>query len=87
MEGKKGKGLSSPERRNGATAEGCTLAQYSEQKGLPVPFLHSLGLTDYHYQGRPAVRIPYRNEQGEEIAVRFRIALAKSASLVVTCRV
>lgn len=69
-----------PQRQqdNRATVEGCTLAQYSAAKQLPVEFLHSLGLSDCRYQGRPAVRIPYRNEQGEEVAVRFRLALAKS---------
>ncbi len=58
-----------------ASATGCTLASYAIAKGLPIDFLRSLGLSDLTYQGVPAVRIPYRNEQGEEVAVRFRLAL------------
>ena len=72
-------GQDSPrERSNCATVEGCTLAEYSAAKQLPLEFLHSLGLSDYRYQKRPAVRLPYRNEQGEEVAVRYRLALNKS---------
>jgi hypothetical protein len=63
---------------NRATVDGCTLAQYSAAKQLPIEFLRTLGLSDCQYQGRPAVRLSYRNEQGAEIAVRYRIALAKS---------
>ncbi|MEW6359295.1 MAG: winged helix-turn-helix domain-containing protein [Planctomycetota bacterium] len=70
-------------RKTAATAqpsdgEGCTLAQYATAKGLPVGFLNKLGLTDIHYQSRPAVRIPYFDEGGNVVAVRFRIALEKS---------
>ncbi len=57
---------------------GCTLIQYSEAKQLPVEFLRGLGLSDMVYQGRPAIRIPYRNGQGKEVAVRYRTALTKS---------
>jgi hypothetical protein len=63
---------------NRATGVGCTLAQYSEAKRLPLEFLGGLGLSDTVYQSRPAIRIPYRNEHGDEIAVRYRTALAKS---------
>jgi hypothetical protein len=52
-----------------------TLAAYAAAKGLPVKFLRELGLSDFTYMGKPAVRIPYRDEQGEEAAVQFRIAL------------
>ncbi len=58
-------------------AIGLTLAEYAEAKRLPVAFLHALGLTDMHYLGRPAVRIPYRTVDGDEGAVRFRLALHK----------
>jgi hypothetical protein len=54
---------------------GCTLAQYAEAKGLPVGFLRDQGLSDVHYMSKPAVRIPYRDCDGNEIAVRFRCAL------------
>ena len=54
---------------------GLTLEQYARAKGLPVKFLESLGLTEFTYDGKPALRIPYRGTAGEELAVRFRIAL------------
>ena len=66
------------DRNNRATELGCTLSQYSEAKHLPVEFLRGLGLSDMTHHGRPAIRIPYRNEQGEEEAVRYRTALSKS---------
>jgi hypothetical protein len=53
----------------------CTLKDYSEAKGLPIEFLNRLGLVDRKYQGKPAVRIPYLTENGQESAVRFRVAL------------
>jgi hypothetical protein len=56
----------------------CNLKNYAETKGLSVEFLKRLGLSERKDQGRPAVRIPYRNEIGEEAAIRFRVALNKS---------
>ncbi len=53
---------------------GCTLAQYAEAKWLPLDFLRGLGLSDVH-TGQPSVRIPYLDESGLEVAVRFRRAL------------
>ncbi len=80
-----GRGAHTP-RNNGATAQhpdtiavGLTVAQYAEAKRLPEAFLRGLGLTDMHYLGRPAVRIPYRTVDGDEGAVRFRLALSKGA--------
>jgi hypothetical protein len=61
-----------------ATVQPCNLENYATSKRLPVEFLKKLGLTGRNYQGKPAVRIPYFDENGEEIAVRFRIALEKS---------
>ncbi len=52
---------------------GVSLAQYAQAKGLPVEFLVECGLSDTF--GRPVVRIPYHDEGGAEVAVRFRIAL------------
>ncbi len=43
-----------------------------------MDFLRSLGLVDRKYQCKAAVRIPYLAEDGQESAVRFRIALEKS---------
>ena len=54
---------------------GLTLDDYASAKGLPVDFLKSLGLSQFTYDGKPAVRIPYFGTGGEEIAVRFRIGL------------
>lgn len=65
-----------PQHCNSATA--VTLAQYAAAKKLPLDFLRSLGLSDITYQGRPAVRIPYLDEGGVEVAVRIRTALEKS---------
>jgi hypothetical protein len=64
--------------RTTATVQPCNLENYAEAKGLPVEHLKKLGLSDRKYQGRPALRVPYRNEYGEEAAVRFRLALKKS---------
>ena len=54
---------------------GCTLDEYAAAKQLPVEFLETVGLTEITYASRPAVKIPYADEDGAEIAVRFRIAL------------
>jgi hypothetical protein len=55
----------------------CTLEAYARAKRLPVDFLKSLGLSDVTYSGSPAIRIPYRDQEGQERAVRFRLALEK----------
>lgn len=57
---------------------GCTLAQYAEAKGLPVATLRMFGLSDLKFSGERAVRIPYRDVNGLEVSVRFRVALEKS---------
>jgi hypothetical protein len=54
---------------------GCTLKEYSDGKALPEDFLRGLGLRDVTYMERPAVRIPYPDEEGQEVAVRFRVSL------------
>ena len=56
----------------------CNLQNYAASKQLPMGFLKELGLSNRNYQGKPAVRIPYFDENGEEIAVRFRVALEMS---------
>src|SRR5215210_4685132 len=55
----------------------CTLQAYAEAKALPADFLGRLGLSDITYSGSPAVRIPYFDQDGEETAVRIRLALQK----------
>jgi hypothetical protein len=54
---------------------GLTLQTYPSSKQLPVQFLQELGISEFSYLGAPAVRIPYRNEQGEELAVQFRLSM------------
>lgn len=73
------RGLSIPSRTT-ATLQPypCTLANYARAKGLPIEHLQELGLTDFHYVGEPAIRIPYRNPDGSEAAMRFRTALEKA---------
>ena len=56
----------------------CTLAAYAAEKQLPEAFLRSLGLSDFRYAGRDAVRMPYLNGEGLQAAVRYRTALKKS---------
>ena len=85
-DGAGGGGLLIP-RNNGATAqpsshlrgstpaEGLTLEQYSVAKALPVDFLKSCGISEFTYEHKSALRIPYLGAAGEELAVRFRIGL------------
>ena len=54
---------------------GCTLKEYSEEKKLPEDFLRGLGLKEVTYLDKPAVRIPYPDQEGQEVAVRFRVSL------------
>src|SRR5215218_2623748 len=56
---------------------GCTLVAYADAKRLPAPFLRGLGVTQFTYQGAPALRIPYYDPSGTEHAVRIRLALEK----------
>ena len=53
---------------NTATAQhpgGCTLAAYAEAKQLKADILRSFGLSQNHYLGQPALRIPYCGRDGE----------------------
>ncbi len=54
---------------------GVTLDTYASAKQLPASFLQGLGLSDVSYLSAPAVRIPYRDEQGQEVAVQFRLSM------------
>lgn len=76
---RRGEGAGIPPRKGSRLQEsppGCTLSAYAEAKQLPVAFLRELGLSEIRMYGAPAVRIPYRDEAGEEAAIRFRTALA-----------
>lgn len=57
------------------TPTGCTLAEYSEAKRIPIPFLKSIGLLQITYCDAPAVRIPYQMRDGTDGPTRFRIAM------------
>jgi hypothetical protein len=57
-----------------------TLENYARVKGLPVPFLESLGLRTVNLHGKPSVRMPYYDAGGNEVACRFRIAFARAAT-------
>jgi hypothetical protein len=56
---------------------GLTLQQYADAKGLDIEKLRRWGLSDRKHLGHDAVRIPYRNETGEEVSVRWRHTLDK----------
>jgi hypothetical protein len=76
FDGDGGEGISSP-RRDRATVQppGLTLAQYAAAKVLPIDFLRACGLSDMRYAERPALRVPYLGANGDEVAVRFRVAM------------
>jgi hypothetical protein len=57
------------------TSLGLTLLQYATAKRLPIEFLRECGLSDFRYDDKPAIRIPYLGASGDQLAVRFRIAL------------
>jgi hypothetical protein len=65
----------SPPRARATVQPGLTLAQYAAAKQLPVDFLRGLGLSDVFIGGQDVVRIPYLDEVGNELAVRFRVSL------------
>jgi hypothetical protein len=74
---KGGEGAQTP-GDNTTTAQqshGCTLVAYAAAKKLGVKFLRTHGLVDIFYSGKPALKIPYLDAAGAEVAVRFRVAL------------
>lgn len=64
--------------RRGNDDNGCTLAEYSVAKGLPEDFLKSLGIKQQKYAGQQVLSIPYKDENSEDKAIRYRTALTKS---------
>lgn len=58
-----------------AFASGLTLQQYADAKKLPVEFLHSIRVSEQKRHGTPVLRVSYLDENGGEIAVRYRLAL------------
>jgi hypothetical protein len=53
---------------------GLTLAQYAAAKGISIDFLKACGVSEVTRDQKPALRIPYLGPDGQELAVRFRIA-------------
>jgi uncharacterized protein DUF3631 len=49
-----------------------TLADYAAAKGLPIDFLASLGVGEETTRNGPRLRIPYQDQDGGEVIVRFR---------------
>jgi hypothetical protein len=54
---------------------GLTFSQYAAAKGLSIDFLKACGVSEFSYDRKPALRIPYLGPDGQELAVRFRIAI------------
>jgi hypothetical protein len=67
-------GPHSPEKHDNT----ATLSSYAAAKRLPESFLRAIGVSDIRIQGQSALRIPYRDRNGDVIAVRLRRALAKT---------
>src|SRR5215204_5253766 len=62
---------------------GCTLEEYAAFKNLPRKFLageegHPIALQEANWGGKPAVAIPYTDQEGNEIMRRFRTGLRKT---------
>ncbi len=53
---------------------GLELAEYARAKHLNPALLQQWELHDSEWQGKPAIAIPYLNERGETVALRYRIA-------------
>jgi hypothetical protein len=62
--------------------EGCTLKAYAAEKRLPLDFLvgDEVALEQIDYWGKPAISIPYPDEDGNVVSERFRINLHKPAT-------
>lgn len=59
----------------GADDDSVTVAALAEDKHLNEDRLGALGVTDVKRRGKPAVRIPYFDVNGDEIATRYRLSL------------
>jgi putative DNA primase/helicase len=62
---------------------GCTLEEYAAYKNLPAEFLageegHPIALQDATWGGKPAVAIPYMDQDGNLLMRRFRTGLHKT---------
>ncbi len=57
-------------------APGLTLQELAAAKRLPLGLLEAAGCCNTRRKGTPAVRIPYPDQGGEVVAVRFRLSLS-----------
>jgi hypothetical protein len=71
-----GGGESNASQETTSTDQPATLENYAAYVALPVEHLEALSLEQYYRLGKPAVRIPYLDEAGEEVLlVRSRVSL------------
>src|SRR5215211_6087494 len=71
-----GGGEANASQETTSTDQPATLENYAAYVGLPVEHLEALSLEQYYRLGKPAVRIPYLDEAGEEaLLVRSRVSL------------
>lgn len=69
-------GMTPPGVKGDAPVSGLTVEELAQAKKLPVDFLRELGLRTVAVQKERCVKVPYFDESGSEIAVRFRLALS-----------
>src|SRR5207247_196979 len=60
---------------NPTASGGLTLKNYADAKKLPVDFFESFPVREWTYCKKPAIRLAYLDEHGDEQAVRYRTAL------------
>ena len=53
----------------------CTLSDYARYKGLPVTELEGFGMQESRYGGRCRLVIPYLDEDGNQVSIRYRNSL------------
>src|SRR5579884_1005795 len=54
------------------SSSGLTLEEYSGEKMISLIFLEECGLQQVNKHGKPTLRMSYRDESGDEVAVRYR---------------
>jgi hypothetical protein len=75
LDSKTAKGTVPPHvKRSETSVSGLTLQALADAKHLPIDFLDSLGISEAK-AGLTCLKIPYYSEDGQEIAIRFRMAL------------
>jgi hypothetical protein len=54
---------------------GCCIKDYAKIKRLPTKYLKELGLSDKQYSGNTSLIIPYKGNDGQVTAIRYRTNL------------